>query len=131
MLTDVRFGDVAAGLPRDRLLKIANPNPISISLDHAIKSDQDDVMIELVEVRDRRGERVEPIWREDSLIPQQKSTEHDRLELMSHTRIKKFIGLKIQPFESIYVSFRVLANETRDSSNSLQLSFSPAEVKSI
>ena len=99
MLTDLRFGDIVQGLSREKLLKIANPNPIAISLEHAIKSEQDDVTIELVEVRDRRGNKVDPIWRSDSLIPLQAAAERERLELMSSTRIKKYIGLKIQPFE--------------------------------
>lgn len=84
MLTDVRFGDVAAGLPKEKLLKIANPNPISVNLEHAIKSEQDDVSIELIEVRDRHGHIVQPVWHEDSLIPQQRKNERGRIELMSH-----------------------------------------------
>jgi hypothetical protein len=68
-LAGLEYGVVGAGQERSRILKVWNPNSVAISLDQAIKSQLDDVSIELLEVVDRRGRTVQPIWRPDSLIP--------------------------------------------------------------
>ena len=68
-LARLEYGVVGAGQERSRILKVWNPNSVAISLDQAINSQLDDVSIELLEVVDRRGKPVQPMWRPDSLIP--------------------------------------------------------------
>ena len=46
-LAKLDFGVLATGEQRSRILKVWNPNSVAISLDQAIKSQVDDVTIEL------------------------------------------------------------------------------------
>ena len=80
------------GQTKKKVLKIANINPIAISIEQVIKERKNKLRILLIEVRDRRNNLVMPIWRNDSLIPQQNSSSN-MTELVSVSREKKYLGL--------------------------------------
>ena len=70
MVNQLDFGKVLMGQSKKKVLKIANTNPVAISIEQVIKERKNKLRIVLIEVRDRRNNLVVPIWRNDSLIPQ-------------------------------------------------------------
>ena len=46
---------------------------------------------------------MEPVWDKDSLVP----LSNDTKIIFNSDRTKKYVGLVLQPFESIYLSFSV------------------------
>lgn len=52
-LRDIHFGDLQIGVPKSKILKIANVNPVAVSLEQAFKSSVDDLSLELEKVTDK------------------------------------------------------------------------------
>jgi hypothetical protein len=63
------FGDIALGKSDEKILKISNNNPVPITFEDIVKDEIDEINIDLVEVIDRLGRKVEPVWNKESLIP--------------------------------------------------------------
>ena len=93
-MRDIHFGDLQIGVPKSKILKIANVNPIAVSLEQAFKGSVDDLSLELEKVTDEYGTQIEPVWKTDH-SGTQKANKGKNLEIMNAKRTKKLIGLTI------------------------------------
>ena len=93
-MRDIHFGDLQIGVPKSKILKIANVNPIAVSLEQAFKSSVDDLSLELEKVTDKYDMPIEPVWKTDH-SGTEKANMAKNFEIMNAKRTKKLIGLTI------------------------------------
>lgn len=91
---------------KTKVLRITNINAIPINIKEFIKTQVDDVSIELIKVVDSRLVKTQVIWKEES----QSSTKSENIEIFNHKRSKKMVDLVLLPLHSALLSFRLRVN---------------------
>ena len=86
------------------------------------------MVVDLLKVVDRNGNEVQPVWKPESDIPQmmsqysksQRVASSQPIEIINSKRTKKFIYLMIQPFESVYLRFKIFSNVEKSKDANIQ-----------
>lgn len=97
---------------KNSTLIITNTNPVPVTIEQALKAQMDDLSIELIKATDKFGNVSTPKWKVDSVIPIQ-AQKTGVLEMTNSIRIKKYVGLVIQPFQSVHLNFNIKADRDR------------------